>query len=139
MYTFTQSYRTLLDSSISWSSQCTAWYLSYHSHRTRPSECVSISFANASMRGNVSSGSIATLWTSARIAGGINAFPIYRGFIRSITFSELSSPEDTRSWSHSVDGLSVICFTMDPSQDLLILVADAPQQYVRLVPFRYVE
>ena len=72
-------------------------------------------------------------------ACGINAFPIYRGFIQSIKFSEFTSAEDTRSWSHSMDGLSVVCFTMDPSQDLLILVADAPQQYVHLIPFRYVE
>src|ERR1700728_5199493 len=66
-------------------------------------------------------------------ACGINAFPIYRGFIQSIKFSEFTSAEDTRSWSHSMDGLSVVCFTMDPSQELLILVADAPQQYVHLI------
>jgi hypothetical protein len=72
-------------------------------------------------------------------AGGINAIPIYRGFIRSIKFLKFHSADPTSgkdttiSWNHTMDGLSVVRFTMDPSQDLLILVAFAPPLCVRQI------
>lgn len=43
----------------------------------------------------------------------------------------VSSPDtSTRSWVHDLRGLSVVDFTMDPSQDILILLAHAPTEYV---------
>ena len=52
----------------------------------------------------------------------------------SISFLELPSA-DTRedqlkTWSHSMPDLNIIDFTMDPGQDLLVLVAVAPPQCV---------
>jgi hypothetical protein len=64
-------------------------------------------------------------------------------FIKSIDFFKLPSAnppsEDIRTWSHSmVVGLNFIDFTMDPAQDLLVLVEVAPRPYVWLHIFKYV-
>jgi hypothetical protein len=59
----------------------------------------------------------------------------------SISFLELPSldaallgnPQDELSvWTHTMDGVSAIDFTMDPAQDLLVLVALAPPEFVYL-------
>lgn len=50
----------------------------------------------------------------------------------SISFLELPSvdprEEQLKTWSHSMPDLSIIDFTMDPGQDLLVLVAVASPQ-----------
>lgn len=38
------------------------------------------------------------------------------------------SAAEQQTWSHYMDDLSIIDFTMDPNQDLLVLVAHAPQR-----------
>lgn len=52
----------------------------------------------------------------------------------SISFLELPSldnttsepkPQDLKMWTHNMDDVTIIDFTMDPSQDLLVLVAQA--------------
>ncbi len=57
----------------------------------------------------------------------------------SISFLELPSldatildrPKDElKAWTHSMQDVNIIDFTMDPSQDLLVLVALAPREYV---------
>ncbi|KAJ6473647.1 hypothetical protein C8R47DRAFT_717525 [Mycena vitilis] len=51
-----------------------------------------------------------------------------------ISFFELPSTEPTRldaplkSWTHAMGGIKIVDFTMDPAQDLLVLVALAPPQ-----------
>jgi hypothetical protein len=51
-----------------------------------------------------------------------------------ITFFELPSTEPTNSdaplktWTHAMGGVKIVDFTMDPAQDLLVLVALAPPQ-----------
>jgi hypothetical protein len=51
----------------------------------------------------------------------------------SITLYDLPSSESGKQedWTHSMDGMDIVNFMMDPSQDLLVLVALAPQEYVR--------
>lgn len=56
----------------------------------------------------------------------------------SISFLELptASCDPTRAlrtWTHATNDVTIIDFTMDPSQDLLVLVAVAPLEYV--LPF----
>lgn len=49
-----------------------------------------------------------------------------RRITASISFLELpeaSSAHDLRLWTHSMHDVTIIDFTMDPSQDLLLLVA----------------
>jgi hypothetical protein len=50
----------------------------------------------------------------------------------SITLYDLPSLESGKQedWTHSMDGMDIVDFTMDPSQDLLVLVALAPQECV---------
>jgi hypothetical protein len=48
-----------------------------------------------------------------------------------ISFFELPSTESTgplKSWTHGMGGIKIVDFTMDPPQDLLVLVALAPPQ-----------
>jgi hypothetical protein len=52
-----------------------------------------------------------------------------------ISFIQLPStgdPADTLglTWIHDIPDVSFVDFTMDPSQDLLVLLADAPVEYV---------
>jgi hypothetical protein len=35
-----------------------------------------------------------------------------------------------RTWFHNMPGISFVDFTMDPSQDLLVLLANSPAEYV---------
>lgn len=45
----------------------------------------------------------------------------------------LGRPKDElKAWTHSMEDVNNIDFTMDPSQDLLVLVALAPREYVVL-------
>lgn len=44
--------------------------------------------------------------------------------------SELDTPG--RTWVHTVPDITIVDFTMDPSQDLLVLLANAPAEYVSL-------
>lgn len=52
----------------------------------------------------------------------------------SISFLELPSTDDPgqnlQTWTHSMGDIIIVDFTMDPSQDLLVLVALAPAEYV---------
>lgn len=51
---------------------------------------------------------------------------------RSIAFWELPTFGDEaslRSWTHLMEGVTIIDFTMDPAQDLLALVTLAPVKY----------
>lgn len=59
----------------------------------------------------------------------------------SISFLELpsldaallgNSQEELNVWTHTMNGVSTIDFTMDPAQDLLVLVALAPREFVVL-------
>jgi len=70
-------------------------------------------------------------------AGGIygNAGDDDRRVPLAISFFQLpsaeSNPDHTpRSWTHSMGQLLVLDFTMDPTQDLLVLVSPAPSSYV---------
>ena len=58
-----------------------------------------------------------------------------------ISFYQLPSTaadqgDRVRSWTLSVSGMDVIDFSIDPSQDLLVLVAVAPAESVHLLPSR---
>jgi hypothetical protein len=57
--------------------------------------------------------------------------------LASISFFQLPEPDrnlrTVKEWVHDMGGLSVVKFTMDPAQDLLVLVARAPEKYVLLV------
>lgn len=61
-----------------------------------------------------------------------------RRVTRCLSFYQLPSLDsDTakmRSWSHRLPDVLIIDFTMDPVQDLLILVALASSEYVRHHP-----
>ena len=55
----------------------------------------------------------------------------------SISFTELPSadtmlfdglPHELQSWTHAMADITIVDFTMDPSQDLLVLVALAPPE-----------
>lgn len=57
----------------------------------------------------------------------------------SISFLELPSSDpgylgipgkSLRTWTHAMGDVAIIDFTMDPSQNLLVLVALAPAEYV---------
>jgi hypothetical protein len=41
---------------------------------------------------------------------------------------DVKPPTELQTWTHSMPDLSIIDFTMDPLQDLLVLVAVAPLQ-----------
>lgn len=49
-----------------------------------------------------------------------------------ISFIELPSTTSTsqpkRSWAYSMPDLHIVDFTMDPSQDLLVILVDAPEE-----------
>ena len=61
----------------------------------------------------------------------------------SISFLELPSsdtpmdPPNLKTWTHAMGDVNIIDFTMDPSQDLLVLVALAPPEYVPSVDFTF--
>jgi len=61
----------------------------------------------------------------------------------SISFLELPSsdtpmdPPNLKTWTHAMGDVNIIDFTMDPSQDLLVLVALAPPEYVRSADFTF--
>jgi hypothetical protein len=47
---------------------------------------------------------------------------------------ESKGRQKLRTWTHAMGDVAIIDFTMDPSQDLLVLVALAPVEYVRFHP-----
>jgi hypothetical protein len=54
------------------------------------------------------------------------------------TNSHLSNKGAIKTWTHAMSNLSIIDFTMDPIQDLLVLVSAAPPKYgVQTVTIMY--
>ena len=46
-------------------------------------------------------------------------------------------PPNLKTWTHPMGDVNIIDFTMDPSQDLLVLVALAPPEYVPSTDFTF--